>query len=58
VVAQQYLPDGLERGAFFSASPRGWEAEHQARLEAIREASLDQRPTVGESAAPRREDGE
>ena len=35
-VEQRYLPDGVERGAFFSASPRGWEAERQARLEAIR----------------------
>lgn len=25
-VSQQYLPDGLERGAFFSPSSRGWEA--------------------------------
>ena len=38
VVEQRYLPDGLERGAFFSAGPRGWEAEHQARLDAIRSA--------------------
>jgi putative ATPase len=35
-VEQRYLPDGIDRGAFFSASPRGWEAEQQARLEAIR----------------------
>ena len=26
-VEQQYLPEGLERGAFYAASPRGWEAE-------------------------------
>lgn len=25
-VDQQYLPDGLERGAFFEPGPRGWEA--------------------------------
>ncbi|MGI6755678.1 MAG: replication-associated recombination protein A [Atopobiaceae bacterium] len=25
-VKQRYLPEGLERGAFFKASPRGWEA--------------------------------
>jgi putative ATPase len=25
-VKQQYLPDGLKRGAFFHSSPRGWEA--------------------------------
>ena len=36
VVEQRYLPDGLEHGAFFSASPRGWEAQQQARIEAIR----------------------
>ena len=31
-VEQRYLPDGLERGAFFQPSPRGWEAERAARL--------------------------
>lgn len=35
-VEQRYLPDGLERGAFFSASPRGWEAEHRSRLDELR----------------------
>ena len=25
-VDQQYLPDGLERGAFYQSGPRGWEA--------------------------------
>jgi len=25
-VSQQYLPDGLERGAFYHTGPRGWEA--------------------------------
>lgn len=35
-VEQPYLPDGLARGAFFSASPRGWEAERQQGLDAIR----------------------
>lgn len=25
-VEQQYLPDGLERGAFYTPGPRGWEA--------------------------------
>ena len=25
-VEQQYLPDGLERGAFYNPGPRGWEA--------------------------------
>ncbi len=27
VVEQQYLPDGIERGAFWRASDRGWEAQ-------------------------------
>ena len=26
-IDQRYLPDGLERGAFFAATPIGWEAE-------------------------------
>ncbi len=30
VVEQQYLPDGLRRGAFYEASPRGWEADRVA----------------------------
>ena len=34
-VLQQYLPDGLKRGAFFTASPRGWEARAEARLHDI-----------------------
>ncbi|MEI7814702.1 MAG: replication-associated recombination protein A [Coriobacteriia bacterium] len=52
VVDQRYLPDGLEHGAFFSASDRGWEAEHQARLEAIRKrrSGRDDRP--GDAVAP------
>ena len=36
IVEQQYLPGGLARGAFFSASPRGWEAERQRLLDALR----------------------
>jgi putative ATPase len=35
-VDQQYLPDGLAPGAFFSASPRGWEAERAAELAELR----------------------
>jgi putative ATPase len=35
-VEQQYLPDGLARGAFFSASSRGWEAARQDVLDEIR----------------------
>jgi putative ATPase len=41
VVDQRYLPEGLERGAFFRAGLRGWESE---RAEAVRRA--------WESAAP------
>lgn len=37
-VVQRYLPEGLERGAFFSASPRGWEKERAAEWERIRGA--------------------
>jgi putative ATPase len=46
MVEQRYLPEGLERGAFFSPSPRGWEARHQSRIEAIRSQHL------GDSRAP------
>ena len=35
-VEQRYLPDGLEWGAFFNASDRGWEAEHQLRIDSVR----------------------
>jgi putative ATPase len=28
-VDQQYLPDGLEQGAFYRPGPRGWEAERE-----------------------------
>ena len=34
-VEQQYLPDGLRRGAFFTASERGWEGRAAARLRDI-----------------------
>ncbi len=50
-VEQLYLPDGVERGSFFSASPRGWEAEQQARLEAIRGQHRGRADQVRESAA-------
>ena len=40
-VEQRYLPDGLERGAFFSASPRGWEAERAAAWEDLRARAAD-----------------
>lgn len=35
-VAQRYLPEGLERGAFYSASDRGWEARRVAEMDALR----------------------
>lgn len=35
-VAQQYLPDGLQPGDFFSPSTRGWEAERQEVLKKIK----------------------
>ncbi len=31
-VEQRYLPEGLERGAFFTSSPRGWEAWRQEAI--------------------------
>ena len=31
-VEQQYLPDGLERGAFYTPGPRGWEAWRQEAI--------------------------
>jgi putative ATPase len=31
-VDQQYLPDGLERGAFYHPGPRGWEAWRQEAI--------------------------
>ena len=38
VVDQRYLPEGLETGAFFSASQRGWEAARVRALLEIRNA--------------------
>ncbi len=40
-VDQRYLPDGLGHGAFFSASPRGWEAVRSSALEATRGGTPD-----------------
>ena len=31
-VEQRYLPEGLERGCFYQASPRGWEAWRQEAI--------------------------
>ena len=38
-VEQQYLPDGLSQGAFFAASPRGWEAERSDALAELRKVA-------------------
>ena len=38
-VVQRYLPDGLEHGAFYSASPRGWEASRAEDLAEKRKAA-------------------
>ncbi|MDR1412831.1 MAG: replication-associated recombination protein A [Actinomycetes bacterium] len=35
-VEQQYLPDGLSEGAFYTPTDRGWERDAAARLAAIR----------------------
>jgi putative ATPase len=46
-VEQRYLPDGLNRGVFHRPSPRGWEAERQREVEALREASQGEGREVG-----------
>ena len=43
-VEQRYLPEGLERGCFYHASPRGWEAWRQ---EAIGRDVADARESSG-----------
>ena len=35
-VAQRYLPEGLDHGAFFSATVRGWEADRMRAQDALR----------------------
>lgn len=40
-VDQQYLPDGLARGAFLRVGDRGWEAERMALLERLWDRSED-----------------
>ena len=52
LVEQQYLPEGLERGAFFAASERGWEAEQCRRLESIRERMLGAEPQHSREREP------
>ena len=57
VVEQRYLPEGLERGVFFSASPRGWEALRDQALREIRARGFSEvaddvrRPVRGEEPA-------
>jgi putative ATPase len=45
-VVQRYLPDGLEHGAFFSASPRGWEAVRADALSELRQAAGEPDPAA------------
>jgi putative ATPase len=47
-VEQRYLPEGLERGAFYHPSPRGWEAW---RIEATARdrAGLKPQQTAGDA---------
>ena len=40
-VEQRYLPDGLERGAFWRPGPRGWEAEAERRRPGTTEDDRD-----------------
>ena len=39
-VEQQYLPDGVQRGAFFTPSPRGWEAARGQAMDEIRKHAV------------------
>ncbi|NTU70811.1 MAG: replication-associated recombination protein A [Coriobacteriia bacterium] len=48
IVAQRYLPEGLEAGAFFQASSRGWEAERVRALSRLHEAGEPQRSAAQE----------
>jgi putative ATPase len=58
VCEQQYLPDGLKLGSFFSASPRGWEAVHDARLHGIRDRQSGGDAVGDEPAAVAGDDAE
>ena len=50
-VVQRYLPDGLEHGAFFSASPRGWEAERARALDTMRTSASSRGPAGSPKSA-------
>jgi putative ATPase len=45
-VEQQYLPDGLERGAFFTPGERGWEAYRDEAVRRDRETGHQSPPTA------------
>jgi putative ATPase len=49
-VSQRYLPDGLEQGAFFRPSGRGWESDATDRLDELRSADHGTRQDVDERA--------
>ncbi len=56
-VEQRYLPEGLERGAFFTPSPRGWEAWRQEAIgrdvaDAREDASRGAGASGGNAARP------
>ena len=52
-VEQRYLPEGLERGCFYHASPRGWEAWRQEAIgRDIAEARLSAAEAQKEQGAP------
>lgn len=46
-VEQQYLPDGLEKGAFYTPGPRGWESWRQEVAGAERTGSEGAKPLEG-----------
>jgi putative ATPase len=52
IVEQEYLPDGLARGAFYSPSERGWEAERSAVIERARNAQGEAHPGDRPSEGP------
>ena len=57
-VEQQYLPDGLERGAFFTPSARGWEAARGPAMGEVRRRASngpDEAPPVGPEGKDRAE---
>jgi putative ATPase len=57
-VAQRYLPEGLESGAFFNPSPRGWEAARQLELDLLRAGGGDNADGTCSQAANDDLDGE